>query len=116
MVLIGLAGFIAMVYMLIKNKTELNRCTKIFLALLYAVIFVSYYVFCFEFPHVCTENIRYAVPLIVIGAYFIGLAIQRLLAAHNRIKTAAARVLCTAVIVYAASSTIVYDIVSHKVW
>ena len=56
----------------VKENSALNNAHKIFIALIYAVFFVSYYIFCFQFPFVCTENIRYAVPLIILGAFFTG--------------------------------------------
>ena len=111
-VIVGIIGFAAMIYMFVKKTDELETVTKIFIGILYSTIFISYYIFCFEFPHVCTENIRYAVPLIVIGAYFVGLAVQRLSGKEvGRIKRAVGNVICTAVIIYSASSALVYDLV-----
>ena len=74
-VIVGIVGFIAMIYVFINDKT-MNFVHKVFIGMVYGVVFVSYYVFCIEFPHVCTENIRYAVPLIVIGAFFFGKALK----------------------------------------
>ncbi|MBO4573568.1 MAG: glycosyltransferase family 39 protein [Clostridia bacterium] len=37
-----------------------------------ALMLIFYYVFCFTYPHHCTENIRYVSPLIVLGCVFIG--------------------------------------------
>lgn len=114
-VAVGLIGFAAMMYLFVKKISELAVPTKIFIGLLYFVMLGSYYIFCFQFPHVCTENIRYAVPLIVIGAYFVGLAIQHLSAENSgRIKRAVGRVLCTVVILYCTAAVLVYDIVIHS--
>lgn len=52
---------------------------KVFFALLFVVILGSYYIFCFEFPFTCTQNVRYVVPLIVTGAMFIGLWLTKTL-------------------------------------
>ena len=58
-VIIGIFGFAAMIYAFCKRKNSaLNNAHKIFIALIYAVFFVSYYIFCFQFPFVCTENIN----------------------------------------------------------
>lgn len=76
-VLVGIVGFAAMIYTFIKDKS-MELVHKIFFGVIYAVFFVSYYIFCIQFPHVCTENIRYAVPLIVTGAFFFGKALQLL--------------------------------------
>ena len=111
---LGLIGFGAMIFLLLRKKCVLDIPTRIFVASLYAVIAVSYYVFCFRFPHVCTENIRYAVPLIVIGAYFIGLLMQTLSQKDSgRLQHIFAKVLCQIVIIYGASSALVYDMAMH---
>ena len=47
--------------------------------LVYTVYILSYYSFCIKYPCLCTEQIRYAMPLIVIGALFIGLGAKELL-------------------------------------
>lgn len=114
-VAVGLIGFVSMIYTLIKKSDELNIVTKIFIGLIYFVMLGSYYIFCFEFPHVCTENIRYAVPLIVIGAYFVGLAVQHLLSENSgRIRQALGRIICTITIIYCTAAALVYDIVVHS--
>lgn len=41
--------------------------------LTYLITFISYYAFCMKYTHVCTQNIRYATPLIFIGCLFLGL-------------------------------------------
>lgn len=67
-----LIGVFAMIYFFIKKVTKSDTVIKFFLALLYFVILLSYYYFCIAYPHTCTQNIRYASPLIVLGAFFIG--------------------------------------------
>lgn len=57
--------------------TFLNRRIKkdvndVFFLIMYAVIFVMYYYFCVAYPFTCTQNIRYATPLILIGSLYIG--------------------------------------------
>ena len=115
-VAIGLIGFVSMAVMLIKKNKELDKPMKAFLFLLYGVMFVSYYVFCYQFKHVCTENIRYAVLLIVIGAYFVGLASQHLNTQQSDKKKPYKKILgngvLIATIIYCASSVLVYNIVS----
>ena len=74
-VIVGIIGFVAMVYVFVNDKT-MNFVHKIFIGIVYGVMFVSYYEFCIQFPHVCTENIRYAVLLIVIGGFFFGKAVN----------------------------------------
>jgi len=44
----------------------------------YVLMVMFYYIFCFSYPHHCTENIRYVSPVIVCGALFIGRTISDL--------------------------------------
>lgn len=57
-----------------KKKVRLDR--KILLTGLSIIIFGNYIVFCLKYPHVCTENMRYCVPLIFAGAALIGIFID----------------------------------------
>lgn len=112
-VAVALIGFVTMIIMLIKKNKELDMPMKIFMFLIYGVIFVSYYVFCYQFKHVCTENIRYAVPLIVIGAYFVGLAFQHLQADKKKTyKKVLSKCIFVITGIFCVSSVLVYDIVS----
>lgn len=74
-VILGILGFIAMIYMLFRKKS-INLAFKLLLGILYFVMLISYYIFCFQFPFCCTQSIRYASPLIVLGAIFIGMLIS----------------------------------------
>lgn len=47
------------------------------LGLVFLTVFCSYLWFCFAYPFVCTQNIRYAVLLLVVSAVLIGTAMQR---------------------------------------
>lgn len=112
-ILVGLTGFAAMMYTFIKDQ-EMNPILKVFTAILYATYIISYYAFCFAFPHVCTENIRYALPLIVLGAFFYGKMLYALKENHSpktRIATTigagAMTVLASA---YCISSVVFYSI------
>lgn len=109
-VVLGLLGFVGMAYMFFKKKS-MDSTFKWFFATLFAVILGSYYIFCFEFPFSCTQNIRYASPLIVIGALFIGMWITKI---RNK-KTKLAKVFRIAVsaitICFCISSAIVYTLV-----
>lgn len=112
-VAVALIGFVTMIIMLIKKNKELDMPMKIFMFLLYGVMFVSYYVFCYRFKHVCTENIRYAVLLIVIGAYFVGLALQHLQSDKKKTyKKVLSKCIFVITGIFCVSSVLVYDIVS----
>ena len=42
----------------------------------FVTVLVMYYFFCISYPFTCTQNIRYAVPLITLGAIGLGFAYQ----------------------------------------
>lgn len=65
-------SLIAMVVLIIKNKNIMTE-VKVLFGLIFLIVFGNYVVFCINFPHICTQNTRYCVPLIVIGAAFTGL-------------------------------------------
>lgn len=112
-VIIALVSFVTMIIMLINKNKELDFPMKAFIFILYGVFFVFYYVFCYRYKHVCTENIRYIVPLVVIGAYFIGLAIQHLNTKNTTIYKKVIKKFIYAIVgIFCASSIFVYDIVS----
>ena len=72
--IIAVSSFIAMIYLIIKKgfKSPLN----LFSAVLYLTVMVSYVQFCFNYPHTCTMNIRYASPLIILGIIFLSFALK----------------------------------------
>ncbi len=116
-VILGVVGFISMIYSFCYSK-RLSGVHKIFVGILYAVIFISYYAFCIQFPHVCTENIRYAVPLIVIGAFFAGSAVRDLENCQKeKLKISCyilSNILLVVTVLYGISSVIVYEKVFIK--
>lgn len=87
-VCLGLIACGAMIFMFIKKVHRPSYVQKGFVGLTYFTFLGLYYVFCFDFPHVCTMNVRYAVPLIVIGAFSYGFLLQHLLS----VKKIAARI------------------------
>lgn len=113
-VAIGVLGFGAMIFAFCKRKdSPIGFAQKIFLALIYVVFFASYYIFCFQFPFVCTENIRYAVPLIILGAFFTGLAVQYLgKGSGKKYKSVARGAIYTLTAVFSIASILVYYIVA----
>ena len=76
-VIIASAAFIMMIYVLIKKNT-LPLVLKLFFSVMYVVYIYSYISFCIQYTYTCTEQIRYAMPLIVEGALFIGLGVKSL--------------------------------------
>ena len=75
-IVISVLAVIAVVMLWVKNKnTALEH--KLLITLTAAVIFGNYMVFCINYPHVCTENMRYCVPLIFTSAAVTGLLADR---------------------------------------
>ena len=113
-VLLGVIGFAAMIYLFIRDK-KLSGVHKIFLGTLYAVFMGSYYIFCIRFPQVCTENIRYAVPVIVIGAFFIGRLIYKMIEDNRKkpdiVRQTVSYFTMFVTSVYSLMSILTYDIV-----
>lgn len=76
---LAVCGFIGLLWMLLSRKhSEINVMTRLFFAVVFLTILISYYAFCFQFPFVCTENIRYCMPLIPILAMGLGFGVSRL--------------------------------------
>lgn len=109
-VVLGVLGFVAMIYMLIR-KNSMNSTFKVFFGILFAVILGSYYIFCFEFPFSCTQNIRYAAPLIVVGAMFIGLWITKTLGKKTKAAKVFRIVVCIFTICFCISSVMTYTLI-----
>ncbi len=107
-VILGLVGFVALIVMLIKKNDKMDRLTKAFFGMIYFVILIMYYYFCFDFPHVCTMNVRYGVPMIVIGAMSVGWLAGELLKRKNKAKWTAGIILCSVIGIYAVSGYMVY--------
>lgn len=49
---------------------------KAFLGVWYLTVMVSFVVFCFQFPHTCTQDFRYAVPTLFVGLVFLGVMLE----------------------------------------
>ena len=111
-VIVGLAGFAAMIYFLTKKNQKTPFPVRLAVGVFYVLVLGLYYLFCFSFPHVCTQNVRYGVPLIVLGALALGYLGYDLLHSKRRGARIGGRVLSTAVGVYAFSGFLVYQTVA----
>ncbi len=72
--LLGLIAFVGMVCLAFSKQ---NRVQNGFLLVLYASIMVSYCIFCIRYPNIYSENIRYVFDVIIIGALYLGLLLQK---------------------------------------
>ena len=57
----------------------MDLMTRLFFAVIFFTIIISYVAFCFQFPYVCTENIRYCIPVIPILGIATGFGLNGLL-------------------------------------
>lgn len=77
---LAVCGLIGLLWMLLSRKhQEVNVMTRLFFAVIFLTILISYYAFCFQYPYVCTENIRYCMPLISLLSMGLGYGLNRLL-------------------------------------
>ena len=75
-IIISIIAVISLIMIWVKNKnTKLEL--KLLITMISAVIFGNYIIFCINYPHVCTENMRYCIPLIFTTAAVCGLLMDR---------------------------------------
>lgn len=46
---------------------------KVFFMLMLVTFMVSYFQFCIQYPHICTMNVRYIIPVLLVGLFFLAL-------------------------------------------
>ena len=74
--LLAIVGFVFLIVWLCKKSVKPAFEIKAFFVIIFFTIMISYYAFCFSFPYVCTENIRYCMPIIPILGIGIGYAVN----------------------------------------
>lgn len=107
-------SLISMVIQLVKNK-ELKLELKLLLTLAFAVIFGNYIVFCINYPHICTQNTRYCVPLIAVGAAFVGMYIENTHGSKHKLCEKCGSLLTKLTGAFCALSSFVYTALFYYV-
>lgn len=75
---LAVCGFVGLLWMLLSRKhNQTDLMTRLFFAVIFLTILISYYAFCFQFPFVCTQNIRYCMPLIPLLSMGLGFLVNR---------------------------------------
>lgn len=74
--LLALVSFGCLIYMTLKKGICGDLPVKLLFLVTFLTIIISYTAFCFEFPYVCTENIRYCMPVIPILAMALGFGVN----------------------------------------
>lgn len=109
---VAVAAFAAMMYTLIKRqKNSIDAVLKVFLTILYATYFISYYIFCFAYPHTCTQNIRYAVPLIIIGALYLGVVYSKMEEKNSKRSKWVKNIILLPVALFSLASLMMYLVI-----
>lgn len=67
LVILSLAG---LVYTMVTIRKRKLAVCELSLAILFVVELISYTVFALKYPHICSMNFRYTVPLLICGTYF----------------------------------------------
>lgn len=97
----------ALFVMWIKNK-DIGFEFKLLLTVTAAVIFGNYLKFCMDYSQVCTENMRYCVPLIFVGAAVIGFFIDKGYDSKNKYYKCSVAVLKRSMVMFCGFSVFVY--------
>ena len=65
---------IALIYMLMNLRSKSLKKDPLHLVwtVMWAVLMFSYVLFCFKYPHVCSQDFRYLVILLPVGALYLG--------------------------------------------
>lgn len=87
------------------NKISLKREEFLFFVIYLVTILISYVSFCFEYPHFCSMDFRYIVPLLLIGTVFTGIFMEYLDQKKDsvacRVTYGTIQILCAAFAVFA---------------
>lgn len=79
--LVAVWAFVLLIRVFVLGKKKdfpvLDMGTRVFWLIGYAVLFVSYLNFAYNFPHQCSMNFRYMVPTVLFPALAAGVAMQR---------------------------------------
>lgn len=111
---VAVISFAFMVYVLFKKKS-FSGIGKAFFLSAYVVYFISYEYFCIQYPYTCTEHIRYAMPLILAGALFIGLGIKIFSQKSSKLAKWIMYITTAAVTAFSAANTIIFITYGIKV-
>lgn len=118
-VIIAVVSLVALVFSFVKKKPrkasidccecqDVDLWIKIALAVFELINLLSYYSFCIQYPHTCTQHIRYCMSLIVLGAVFIGMLYKDKKIAKSKLLI----ILTCIVAVFCTSSTYIYSVIS----
>ncbi len=104
---VALIAFVMMIYVIFSRDRSVI-IYKAFFASAYLIYLISYEYFCIKYPYVCTEQVRYAMPLILIGALFIGLGLKEMFGRKSKIFVFSRYFTGLSVIIFSSVSVFVF--------
>lgn len=85
---LALLSVVALGYLIIEKMVKKDFDVPFYsIVISNALMIAFYYIFCFSYPHHCTENIRYVSPLVVFGSLFIGKGLEAFGNKSGELKT-----------------------------
>lgn len=103
-----LTAFVCFIVSMNRKSKHINGIERLYFAITFAVILVSYYMFALAYPLSCTFNIRYAMPLIPLCATGLAPVLQRSESSQSALSTWFRRVMYAVSGAFCCMSYIVY--------
>ena len=107
-VVLFLTAFVCFVVSMVRKSGNTDGAERVYFSLLFGVELVSYYLFALAYPHSCTFNIRYCMPLIPLCAMGLALVLQRSESSQSALSTWFRRVMYAVSGAFCCMSYIVY--------
>ncbi len=106
-IVLSVFSVVSLFAMWFKND-KVNIEHKFLLTAAAAVVFLNYITFCINYPQVCTQNMRYCVPLIFVGSAVIGFFVDRADESRNKYYKGIASFLKKIMVIFCGFSAFVY--------
>ena len=107
-VVLFLTAFVCFIVSMVRKSKHINGIERLYFAITFAVILVSYYLFALAYPLSCTFNIRYAMPLIPLCAMGLGMVLQRTTESKKAVSTWFRRIAYALTAAFCCMSYLVY--------
>ncbi len=102
-----LLSLVAMIYVMVRGR-EVNGFARWGLFWIWLTQMLSFVVFNVRFPYGCTMDYRYIVPTAIVGALFLGIALDRIKAKNNAWANALFYVGVAAIALFGIASALFY--------
>ncbi|MBR2152036.1 MAG: hypothetical protein IJ944_01960 [Clostridia bacterium] len=101
-------AILSIVHSFVKKKYIVDLTLTVMFLLVGLVILINYVKFCFDYPFTCTQNFRYCVPLLLVGATFTGNLYTEILNNKDKFSKIMKWAIPLCVGVFCLSSSMVY--------